>query len=72
VAAGEAVGEAQLVQERPVEGVQLYTLAPLAVSVALLPAQMLSGPATLILGVGFTNTVTLEVSTQPVAEVPVT
>jgi hypothetical protein len=46
--------------------------APLAVSAVLSPAQSVVVPFTEMEGVGFTLTVTLAVSEQPLASVPVT
>jgi hypothetical protein len=72
VAVGVAVGLAQLVQDRPVEGVQLKLLAPEAVRLVEPPIQMAVVPATVMVGVAFTDTVTLDVLEQPFASVPVT
>jgi hypothetical protein len=53
-------------------GIQLYVTAPLPVSEVEFPAQSDVVPVTETAGTGFTSTVTVEVETQPVAEVPVT
>jgi hypothetical protein len=72
VAAGLAVGFAQFVQERPVEGLQEYVLAPLAFSTTDPPAHTaVSDPAS-TLGSGFTVSVKVVVAVQPVPLVPVT
>lgn len=51
-------------------GAQVYVLAPLAVKVAQLPWHIVAG-GTVIVGFGFTVTVTTCVSVQPEALVPV-
>lgn len=57
---------------RPVAGVQLYVLAPLAVTVVLEPRHTLL-PVNVIVGLGLTVTVLVAVLVQPVAVVvPVT
>lgn len=62
---GFATGFAMLALLRPVAGLQLYDVeAPLAVSVVLLPAQIVVVPLTVITGIGFTVTVTVEVPVQ--------
>jgi hypothetical protein len=60
------------VQLRPAAGLQLKLLAPAAVSDVLLPMQMLSLPVTVTTGMLLTATVTLDVSAQPAAFMPVT
>ena len=60
------------VELRFVDGVQLYVLAPLAVSDADAPLQIGEGVATVTTGRGFTVTVTCAVAEQPFASVPVT
>ena len=50
---------------------QLYELAPLAVKVAVCPAQIV-GLFTLTIGIGLTTTVTTFVLVQPIAFVPIT
>lgn len=67
------VGET--VTEFPVSdpGIQVYELAPFAVSVVLLPSQMVLPDAVAVtLGVGLTVIVLVEVLPQPLASVPVT
>jgi hypothetical protein len=56
---------------RPVPGDQVYVVAPLAVSVVLVPSHIVAG-GTLITGLGFTVTTTVIVLVQPAADVPVT
>jgi hypothetical protein len=57
----------------PVEGLQLYVLAPDAVSVVLPPWQAVGGLAvTVTLGKGKTVSVSVEVFVQPFASVVVT
>ena len=62
-----------VVADRPVDGLHVYVLAPLAVSVVLLPLHI-DGAAgvTLIAGLGFTVTVTVVVLLHPAALVPIT
>ena len=67
------VGET--VTEDPVKlpGIHVYDVAPLAVSVVLLPTQTEVFDAVVVtVGVGFTVTVNTEVLVQPFAAVPVT
>jgi len=72
VAAGLAETDAPVVAESPVDGVQVYVEAPLAVKVtAGDPAHLVAG-GTVITGFGFTVTVTVVVPEQPVDVVPVT
>lgn len=70
VAVGHAFTLEPVVALSAVLGVQVYVLAPLAVSVAQLPWQIVAG-GTVIVGVGFTVTVTTCVSVHPLALVPV-
>jgi carbohydrate-selective porin OprB len=73
VLAGLACTVAALVASKPVGGDQLYVAAPLAVSVAEPPLQIVAEPgATLTIGDELTATVTLAVLWQPLADVPVT
>jgi hypothetical protein len=55
----------------PVEGVHIYVLAPLAVNVVGLPAQIVTF-GTETTGIGFTVTTTVELPEQPAADVPTT
>ena len=72
VVVGLAVGLGQLPQDKPEVGDQLYVVAPVAVSCTLLPLHMdLLAPA-LITGSGLSFTVTVAVSMQPFASVPIT
>lgn len=67
------VGET--ITEEPVKlpGIHVYEVAPLAVSVVLLPTQTDVLEAVVVtVGVGFTVTVNTEVLVQPFAAVPVT
>ena len=73
VAVGEAITDAPLVELNPVAGDQLYVDAPLAVRVVLPPGQYdAEEGVTVIVGKGFTVTVTVAVFVQPLAPVPVT
>ena len=70
---GLAETAAVLVEESPVEGVQLNVAAPLAVSVTLLPVKIVAELGlTAIVGNGFTVTVTVDVLSHPAPFVPVT
>ena len=57
---------------RFVEGVQVYVLAPLAVSVTDCPVQTAAGVFTVATGRGLMVTVTCAVAEHPLASVPVT
>ena len=70
VEAGEAVTDEPVVELNPVAGLQVYELAPVAVSVVDCPAQMDAG-GTEMTGGGFTVTVTCAVAVHPFL-VPVT
>ena len=73
VLAGLACTVAALVASKPVGGDQLYVAAPLAVSSAEPPLQIVAEPVvTLTVGNRLTVTVTLAVFWQPLAAVPVT
>lgn len=75
VVVGLATTEVPVVEDKPVAGLQLYVLAPLAVSVILFPAQITGEPGdTVTVGGGFdeTATVTVEEFEQPNRDVPVT
>ena len=64
---------AQLVQLRPVAGLQLYVVAPLAVSETLLPIHNVADEGvTVTVGVGFTLIIAVAVFVHPFASVPVT
>ena len=69
---GLAVTLEPVVELRLVDGVQVYVLAPLAVSVTELPIQIGDGVGTVTTGSGFTVTVTCAVAEHPLASVPVT
>ena len=65
VEAGLATGFEMFGLLSPVAGLQEYEVeAPLAVSVVLLPAQIVVVPDTVIVGIGFTVTVTVVVPVQ--------
>ena len=69
---GFAVTLEPIVALRLVDGLHVYVLAPLAVSVADAPLQIAAGVGTLTTGSGLTVTVTCVVAEQPLASVPVT
>jgi hypothetical protein len=71
VAAGLADTEEPVVALSPVAGAQEYVLAPEALSVPAMPVQMVIGE-TVMVGKGFTVTITVVVLIHPAAEVPVT
>jgi len=72
VVAGLATGLAQLVHDRPVDGLHENVVAPVALSVTVLPGQSVwAGPA-LTGGSVTTLTVTVLVLIHPLAPVPVT
>ena len=66
VATGLATGLAIFALLKPVEGVQLYEVAPLAVNVVPEPEQIVVFPLTDTTGIGVTVTVTLAEEVQPV------
>lgn len=70
VAVGLAVTEAPVVLLRPVPGLQVYVLAPVAVKVAELPGHMVI-EFTETVGVGLTVTVDVAVAVQPATDVAV-
>jgi ABC-type sugar transport system substrate-binding protein len=74
VAVGEAKTDAPVPTDRPPVGVQLYVLAPVAVSGVLEPIQMAMAEAGEIatVGSGFTVIVLVPVFTHPFTSVPVT
>ena len=57
---------------RFVDGLQVYVLAPPAVSVTELPVHTAAGVLTVTTGSGLIVTVTCAVAVQPLASVPVT
>ncbi len=57
---------------RFVDGVQVYVCAPPAVSVADCPLQIAEGGVTVMMGSGFTVTVTCVEAVHPLLSVPVT
>ena len=68
-----AVTVAPVVDDNPVDGLQLYVVAPLAVSVVLLPLHIdADAGVTVIVGNAFTVTVTVFVFTHVLPSVPVT
>ena len=69
---GLAVTLEPVVALNAVAGVQVYVLAPPAVSVVDWPLQMGDGVATVTTGSGFTVTVTCAVAVHPLLPVPVT
>jgi hypothetical protein len=71
VPAGFAETVAPVVALRPVAGLHEYVFAPEAVTEPAIPAQIVIG-GTVIVGNGFTVTITEAVLTQPAADVPVT
>ena len=73
VEAGEAITVAELVDDNPVDGAQLKLVAPLAVNVTLLPAQIVELDGEILtVGMEFTVTGTEAVAVHPLAAVPVT
>jgi hypothetical protein len=72
VVVGDATGLAMFVAERPVAGLHEYVLPPVAFNVTELPAHMDVLLPALIVGSGFTVTVTVAVLEQPPVAVPVT
>ena len=73
VTVGLATGLLQVVHDKPVDGDQLYAVAPVAVNVVDEPLQILTAEPALTVGRGLTVTATLAVLEQPVdVLVPVT
>jgi hypothetical protein len=73
VVVGFAVTVAPVVADKPVAGLQVYVVAPLAVSNVLLPLQIVAVVGeTVTVGFGFTVTITVAVLVHPFAAVPVT
>jgi hypothetical protein len=73
VVVGFAVTVAPVVEDKPVAGLQLNVVAPLAVSETLLPVHIVAEEGdTVIVGCGFTVTVTVAVFVHPFPSVPVT
>ena len=69
--AGEAVGDVQAVQDRPVEGDHTYVEAPVAARVVEAPAHIVASVPALTVGNGLTVSVAVVEPLQPFA-VPVT
>ena len=69
---GDAVGLAQVVQDKPVDGDHTYEVAPVAVNDTELPLQIVWSAPALTVGLGLTVIKTIPVSVQPLASVPVT
>jgi hypothetical protein len=72
VVAGEAVTEEPVVEDKPVDGAQLYVPPPDAVKVADSPAQIFPLDVTVIVPLGIIVTIAEEVAVHPPASVPVT
>ena len=75
VAVGLAITVAPVVVDKPVDGLQLYVLAPFAVRLTEDPWQMAADGGVMVItggGVAVTATTTLAVFTQPFDPVPVT
>jgi len=73
VVVGVAVTVAPVVEDKPVAGLQLYVVAPLAVSETLLPIHNAADEGvTMTVGVGFTVIIAVAVFVHPFASVPVT
>jgi hypothetical protein len=70
VVVGLAVTALPVVALKPVAGLHVYVLAPLAVNEVEVPAQIVGEP-TVKVGVGFTVTVVVAVVVQPAADVAV-
>jgi hypothetical protein len=65
VVVGDATGLAQVVQDKPVAGIHEYDVPPVALSVVDDPIQILAAEPALIVGNGFTDTVSVVELTQP-------
>ena len=72
VVVGVAVGFAQLVQDKPVVGVHVYEVAPVACNASPKPIQTVSSLPAFTFGSGLTVTVLVAVSRQPLAFSPIT
>ena len=73
VVVGLAVTVVPVVDDKPVAGLHVYVVAPLAVKDVLLPLQITAVVGeTVTVGFGFTLTVTVAVLVHPFASVPVT
>ena len=70
VTVGLAVTVEPVVADNPVPGLHVYVLAPLALSAALPPMQIVAA-LTVTVGLGLTVTVDVAVVVQPAAEVAV-
>ena len=68
---GLAVTDEPVVALKPVDGVHVYVVPPVAVKVVLLPLHIGAGVGAVIVGGGFTATGTVVVFTQPLLFVPV-
>ena len=68
---GLAVTDEPVVALKPVEGVQVYVVPPVAVKMVLLPLHIGAGVGAVIVGGGFTVTATVVVLTQPLPSVPI-
>jgi len=71
VVVGLAVTDEPVVALKPVDGVHVYVVPPVAVKMVLLPLHIGAGVGTVIVGGGFTATATVVVLTQPLPSVPV-
>ena len=72
VFAGLAVTDAPVVGDKPVVGLHVYVVAPLAVNVVLAPAHMGGGALTVTFGFGLIVNVPEPVAVHPFALVTVT
>ena len=68
---GLAVTVEPVVALKPVDGVHVYVVPPVAVKMVLLPLHIGAGVGAVIVGGGFTVTATVVVLTQPLPSVPV-
>ena len=71
VVVGLAVTDEPVVALKPVDGVHVYVVPPVAVKMVLLPLHIGAGVGAVIVGSGFTATITVVVLTQPLLFVPV-
>ena len=67
VLVGFATGLAIVVELKPVAGLQLYEIPPLADNVVNVPLQIVTSLPAFAVGKGFTVTITLSVAEQPAA-----